>query len=98
MTEKVVYHTLNVLFGAKEILDDSSAVRALFKLLQLRLQDPASGEPSSRCSDILKSIHQNMASAKQEDIIMPEQPHEDQLAEYGLSKEQIKTMDAEEFE
>lgn len=30
-----------------------------------------------------------MQDARLEDIIMPEQPFEEQLAEYGLSKEQI---------
>jgi hypothetical protein len=42
----------------QSLVDDTDAVRTLFKFLSARLvQDPESGELTERCKTVLKDIH-----------------------------------------
>ena len=51
-----------------------------------------------RCQTVLRDIHTSLKEMQEEEIILPEQPFEDQLVEYGLSRESLKSMEFEEFE
>jgi hypothetical protein len=98
VSAKVSYHYLDVLYGMESIQENQNAVRAMFKFLQMRLQDLETGEPSEKCKGILKDIHESLQKIEEDEMIWPEEPFEDQLSDYGLSKEAFKTMELEEFE
>ena len=96
--EKVEYHYLEVRRGISQISEDQGSVRALFKLLSLRLMDPASGELTESCKRVLQQIYSDLQGAGEEASDWLEQPYQDQLADYGLTQEAAKDMEYEEFE